>query len=74
MLNDELPYKILTGQVQCKPMCVGINGSTVRFSDDSIVSGVDVIVCATGYNPNFSFVQDKEINSKSGCSRLMANG
>ncbi len=64
MVNDELPYKILTGQIQCKPKCVSISGNTVRFSDGTSVSDVDVIACATGFDINFSFIQDEQINGK----------
>ncbi len=64
MVNDELPYKILTGQVQCKPKCISISGNTVRFSDGTSVSDVNVIACATGFDINFSFIQDEQIKSK----------
>uniref|UniRef100_UPI0037E9695B flavin-containing monooxygenase 5-like n=1 Tax=Semicossyphus pulcher TaxID=241346 RepID=UPI0037E9695B len=56
VINDDLPFKILSGAVIVKPNVKEIRGSTVVFDDGSIVEKVDTIVFATGYNYDFPYL------------------
>ncbi|XP_034036299.1 LOW QUALITY PROTEIN: dimethylaniline monooxygenase [N-oxide-forming] 5-like [Thalassophryne amazonica] len=56
IINDDLPFRILSGSVILKPNVKEIRGSTVVFDDGSIVEKVDVIVFATGYNYGFPYL------------------
>ncbi|XP_041647715.1 flavin-containing monooxygenase 5-like [Cheilinus undulatus] len=56
VINDDLPFRILAGAVVVKPNVREIRGSSVVFSDGSVVEKVDTIVFATGYNYGFSYL------------------
>ncbi|XP_004068219.1 dimethylaniline monooxygenase [N-oxide-forming] 5 [Oryzias latipes] len=56
VINDDLPFKILSGGVIVKPNIKSIHGSTVVFEDGSSVENVDTIVFATGYNYDFPYL------------------
>ncbi|KAM6921150.1 flavin-containing monooxygenase 5-like [Xenentodon cancila] len=56
VINDDLPFKILSGSVIVKPNVKAIQGSTVVFDDGSTVENVDTIVFATGYNYDFPYL------------------
>uniref|UniRef100_A0A8C6LIE3 Flavin-containing monooxygenase n=1 Tax=Nothobranchius furzeri TaxID=105023 RepID=A0A8C6LIE3_NOTFU len=56
VINDDLPFKILSGSVLIKPNIREIRGSTVVFDDGSAVENVDTIVFATGYNYDFPYL------------------
>nr|XP_057930285.1 flavin-containing monooxygenase 5-like isoform X2 [Doryrhamphus excisus]XP_057930286.1 flavin-containing monooxygenase 5-like isoform X2 [Doryrhamphus excisus] len=56
VINDDLPYKILSGSVIIKPNVKEIRGSSVLFEDGSVVEKVDTIVFATGYNYDFPYL------------------
>uniref|UniRef100_A0A671V1B6 Flavin-containing monooxygenase n=1 Tax=Sparus aurata TaxID=8175 RepID=A0A671V1B6_SPAAU len=47
VLNDDLPFRILSGSVIIKPNVKEIRGSTMVFDDGSTVEKVDTIVNAT---------------------------
>ncbi|XP_075342290.1 flavin-containing monooxygenase 5-like [Odontesthes bonariensis] len=65
VINDDLPFKILSGSVIVKPNVKEIRGSTVMFDDGSSVENVDRIVFATGYNYDFPYLP-KIVMYKSG--------
>jgi cation diffusion facilitator CzcD-associated flavoprotein CzcO len=46
-----------SGDLVCKPAIKALEGSRVRFADDTAVDA-DVIICATGYNMRFPFFDD----------------
>uniref|UniRef100_A0A7N8XYL3 Flavin-containing monooxygenase n=1 Tax=Mastacembelus armatus TaxID=205130 RepID=A0A7N8XYL3_9TELE len=56
VINDDLPFRILSGAVIVKPNVKEIRGSTVVFDDGSMVEKVDTIVFATGYNYGFPYL------------------
>ncbi|XP_061681911.1 uncharacterized protein LOC133503922 isoform X2 [Syngnathoides biaculeatus] len=56
VINDDLPFKILSGSVIIKPNVKEVRGSSVIFEDGSVVEKVDVVVFATGYNYSFPFL------------------
>ncbi|XP_047443835.1 flavin-containing monooxygenase 5-like [Mugil cephalus] len=61
VINDDLPFKILSGSVLIKPNLKEICGSTVVFEDGSAVENVDLIVFATGYNYDFPYLPEKAL-------------
>ncbi|KAF3691142.1 Dimethylaniline monooxygenase [N-oxide-forming] 5 [Channa argus] len=61
VINDDLPFKILSGAVIVKPNLREIRGSTVVFDDGSTVENVDMIVFATGYNYDFPYLTNNAI-------------
>ncbi|XP_062306077.1 uncharacterized protein LOC134010810 [Osmerus eperlanus] len=65
VINDELPHKILAGSVVIKPNVKEFVGSSVIFEDGSVVEKVDMVVFATGYNYDFSFLP-REVLQMSG--------
>ncbi|XP_068175462.1 flavin-containing monooxygenase 5-like isoform X2 [Antennarius striatus] len=56
VVNDDLPARIISGQVQMKPNVNEFCGSRVVFVDNSFIDEVDVVVFATGYNYSFPFL------------------
>ncbi|XP_061681910.1 flavin-containing monooxygenase 5-like isoform X1 [Syngnathoides biaculeatus] len=56
VINDDLPFKILSGSVIIKPNVKEVRGSSVIFEDGSVVEKVDTIVFATGYNYGFPYL------------------
>lgn len=56
VINDDLPARIISGRVQMKPNIKEFSGSSVIFTDGSIIDKVDVVVFATGYNYGFPFL------------------
>ncbi|XP_008275670.1 dimethylaniline monooxygenase [N-oxide-forming] 5-like [Stegastes partitus] len=56
VVNDDLPSRILSGRVQVKPNVKEFSGSSVVFTDGSIIDKVDFVVFATGYNYGFPFL------------------
>nr|XP_057929032.1 flavin-containing monooxygenase 5-like isoform X2 [Doryrhamphus excisus] len=69
VVNDDLPARIIAGRVQMKPNVKRFSGSAVLFDDGSIANKVDVVVFATGYDYNFSFLP-ATLQSKCGRHRL----
>ncbi|XP_029284917.1 dimethylaniline monooxygenase [N-oxide-forming] 5-like [Cottoperca gobio] len=56
VINDDLPFKILSGSVIVKPNVKEIRGSTVVYDDGSALENVDTIVFATGYSYDFPYL------------------
>ncbi|XP_034387241.1 dimethylaniline monooxygenase [N-oxide-forming] 5-like [Cyclopterus lumpus] len=61
VINDDLPFKILSGSVILKPNVKEIRGSTVVFDDGSTVEKVDTIVFSTGYNYDFPYMPSSAV-------------
>uniref|UniRef100_A0A3Q1IYM4 Flavin-containing monooxygenase n=1 Tax=Anabas testudineus TaxID=64144 RepID=A0A3Q1IYM4_ANATE len=61
VINDDLPFKILSGAVIVKSNVKEIQGSTVVFDDGSVVEKVDIIVFATGYNYGFPYLPSSAV-------------
>ncbi|XP_039896355.1 flavin-containing monooxygenase 5-like [Simochromis diagramma] len=61
VINDDLPFRILSGSVIVKPNIKEIRGSTVVFDDGSTAENVDLIVFATGYNYDFPYLPKNAI-------------
>ncbi|XP_066548230.1 flavin-containing monooxygenase 5 [Amia ocellicauda] len=56
VINDDLPFRILSGSVVVKPNVREIRGSSVVFEDGTVVDKIDVVVFATGYNYDYPFL------------------
>ena len=56
MINDELPAKIQRGNVKIKPGLMKINERKAFFSDGSVEGPIDAVICATGYLPDFNYI------------------
>ena len=56
MINDDLPEKIRRGQVKVKPKVVKVEEGQAFFSDGSTVGPIDSVICATGYMPDFEYI------------------
>ena len=56
VINDALPMCILTDSIRVKPNLKLINGNEITFTDGMTISGVDVILKATGFNYSFPFI------------------
>lgn len=54
--NDSLYSKLASKSVIMKPNMRRIVKNCVEFEDDTIINNVDMIVCATGYNMEFPFL------------------
>ncbi|KAM6963016.1 uncharacterized protein FYW47_008645 [Aplochiton taeniatus] len=65
VVNDDLPGRIISGRVQMKPNVKEFHGSSVLFTDGSVVDKVDLVVFATGYNYDFPFLPPP-LRAKSG--------
>ncbi|XP_056271495.1 flavin-containing monooxygenase 5-like isoform X1 [Pseudoliparis swirei] len=61
VINDDLPFKLLSGAVNLKPNVKEICGATVVFDDGTTVEKVDTIVFATGYNYDFPYIPSDAI-------------
>lgn len=59
-LNDDLPLRLASGSVKMKPNIKRFTESHVEFEDGSIVTNVDVVVLATGYDYGYPFI-DKDV-------------
>ena len=66
IMNDELPVKIMSGQVVIRSGLQRFERSKVIFDDDSVLDDVDCVVFATGYNPRSSdtFIKDDIISGE----------
>uniref|UniRef100_A0A674MLW9 Flavin-containing monooxygenase n=1 Tax=Takifugu rubripes TaxID=31033 RepID=A0A674MLW9_TAKRU len=65
VVNDDLPARIISGRVKVKPNVKEFRGSSVIFVDGSVLEKVDVVVFATGYEYNFSYLPS-DLQAKSG--------
>jgi len=59
-VNDELPNRIISGQIVVKPNVRKFHDYSIEFDDGSIVDNIDTVFLCTGYNIGFPMVQ-KEI-------------
>ncbi|XP_055021198.1 flavin-containing monooxygenase 5-like isoform X2 [Boleophthalmus pectinirostris] len=55
LINDELPYRILLGEVVMKPNIKGFNKSRVVFENDT-EEEIDIVIFCTGYITTFAFL------------------
>ncbi|XP_064467642.1 flavin-containing monooxygenase 5-like isoform X2 [Ornithodoros turicata] len=56
--NDEIPNKILSGQIMVKGRIVGFTSEGVLFEGEQQVTPVDAVVLGTGYEFKFPFLPE----------------
>ncbi|XP_053376257.1 flavin-containing monooxygenase 5-like [Mercenaria mercenaria] len=56
-INDELPYRIMTGALRVKPNIHHFNENSVQF-DDGSVEDIDTVIFATGYEYKIGIVDE----------------
>ena len=57
--SDDLPNRIIAGNVIVKTDIRRLNGRSVEFVDGSVADNIDAIICATGYLFGFPFIDHK---------------
>ncbi|XP_028398597.1 dimethylaniline monooxygenase [N-oxide-forming] 2-like [Dendronephthya gigantea] len=64
VVNDFLPYKVISGAVLMRPDISTLTDKDVIFVDGSVALDVDVIILATGYNYSFPFLDEDMVEFK----------
>lgn len=72
IVNSQLYYAIGHGRVTPKPDVARLDGHRVAFADGT-VEEVDAIVCATGFELSFPFLDDRYLNLVNGMPVLYKN-
>ncbi|XP_005160478.2 si:dkey-239i20.4 isoform X1 [Danio rerio] len=70
VINDDLPGRILVGELVLKPNVQTFHGSTVVFDDGSIEEKIDAVILCTGYDYKFPFLPDSLNSSADGGMKL----
>ena len=71
-VNAELPSLVAEGRLTVKPDIKKFSGRRACFADGSEMD-VDLVVCATGYQPHFPFIDKVHIVDDTNRSRLHLN-
>ncbi|XP_006818115.1 dimethylaniline monooxygenase [N-oxide-forming] 2-like [Saccoglossus kowalevskii] len=58
MINDDIANRIFCGAVKCKTAIKQLTRNSVEFVDGTVVDDVDAVVCATGYNLTFPYIDN----------------
>ncbi|CAN8218078.1 unnamed protein product [Coccothraustes coccothraustes] len=58
IINEELPFCLLSGTVVLKPNVKEFTESSAVFEDGTTEGNIDVVLFATGYNFSFSFLEE----------------
>ncbi|KAI1236520.1 Dimethylaniline monooxygenase, partial [Lamprotornis superbus] len=58
IINEELPFCLLSGTVVLKPNVKEFTESSAVFEDGTIEENIDVVLFATGYNFSFPFLEE----------------
>ncbi|XP_043076163.1 flavin-containing monooxygenase 5-like isoform X2 [Puntigrus tetrazona] len=64
IINDDLPGRILVGELVMKSNVQKFQGSTVVFDDGTVEEKIDAVILSTGYDYKFPFLPDS-LNSGS---------
>ncbi|XP_016144476.1 dimethylaniline monooxygenase [N-oxide-forming] 5-like isoform X1 [Sinocyclocheilus grahami] len=56
VINDDLPGRILLGELVMKPNVQKFQGSTVVFDDGTVEEKIDAVILCTGYDYRFPFL------------------
>ncbi|XP_053549843.1 flavin-containing monooxygenase 5 [Bombina bombina] len=64
-VNDDLPNRIISGQVQVRPNVKEFRERDVVFDDGTEEKDIDAVVFATGYSFNFPFCEEPVIKVQS---------
>ena len=63
-VNEDLPNRILSGQIITKGDVHCVLPRSVLFEDDSLAENVDIIILATGYKISFPYLEPGVVNVK----------
>lgn len=58
IINEELPFCLLSGTVVLKPNVKEFTESSAVFEDGTTEENIDVVLFATGYNFSFPFLEE----------------
>jgi cation diffusion facilitator CzcD-associated flavoprotein CzcO len=72
IVNSQLLYAVGHGHVQVRPAIERIQGNTIHFADGR-EEQIDVIICATGYQTTFPFLDRSLLMKDDGTPRLFLN-
>lgn len=72
IINSQLLYYVGHGRVRVKPAIAELCGEEVLFADGTRAS-VDVLICATGFNITFPFIDREHLNWHGGRPELYLN-
>ena len=65
IINSQLAYCLGHGQLSIRPAIKTCEGEKVYFADDTLAE-YDLIVCATGYDVRFPFLDESLLNAQAG--------
>ncbi|MEE6496162.1 hypothetical protein FKM82_002245 [Ascaphus truei] len=57
-INDDLPNRIMSGQVQVKPNVKEFNETEAIFEDGTVENDIHAVIFATGYSFSFPFCEE----------------
>jgi len=63
-ISDDLPNRLIAGNVIVKSDIRRLNGRSVEFEDGSVADNIDAIICCTGYLFGFPFIDHKAFEVK----------
>uniref|UniRef100_UPI0025417F71 dimethylaniline monooxygenase [N-oxide-forming] 2-like n=1 Tax=Euleptes europaea TaxID=460621 RepID=UPI0025417F71 len=61
VFNDQLPSRILCGDIMVKPLVKEFTETSAIFDDGTVEENVDVVIFATGYTTIFPFLDESVI-------------
>ncbi|XP_069050478.1 flavin-containing monooxygenase 5-like [Lepisosteus oculatus] len=66
MTNDELPSRIISGELVVKPNVREFRGSSLVFEDGTVETEIDSVIFATGYSYEFPFLPASLVSHQRG--------
>ena len=64
MVTDELSPLLMSGRVQVRAGVERFTKTGALLKDGTSIQDVDVVICATGYRPRYTFLDESIIPSK----------
>lgn len=69
-VNDDLPNRIISGEIQIRPNVKRLTSTGVEFDDGTFEDNIDAVLYATGYVFGFPFIDEEIIRVKKNHVRL----
>ena len=69
IINSQLPYYVGHGKIQVRPNIKRLRGNGIEFEDGTQES-FDLVVCATGYEVSFPFIDPQYLHWQDGAPKL----
>uniref|UniRef100_A0A0K0ETL1 Flavin-containing monooxygenase n=1 Tax=Strongyloides stercoralis TaxID=6248 RepID=A0A0K0ETL1_STRER len=60
-VNDELPNRLACGTIKIKPNIKCFGETSITFEDGTIIQNVDEVIFCTGYNFEFTIIEDGKL-------------